>query len=70
MEDREFKLEVLSLILNSGTPRAASDPLAFAESLLQWCVTPIDKDGKGARNPRTSRPRKADLHVVKSGQPE
>jgi|OM-RGC.v1.035005278 hypothetical protein len=70
MEDREFKLEVLRLILESGTPRAANEPLAFAESLLQWCVKPIDKGDEGEEKTRRRRPRKADLHVVKPGQPE
>lgn len=68
MDDRELKLEVLRLIMESGTPRAANEPLAFAEDLLQWCVKPIDKDADNGSKPRR-RPRKADLHVVETGQP-
>lgn len=68
MDDRELKLEVLRLIMESGSPRAANEPLAFAEDLLQWCVKPIDKGVSNGDKPRR-RSRKADLHVVETGQP-
>jgi len=43
MSDREFKLEILKSTLEFGTPAMIRDPLATAETFLQWCEKPIDK---------------------------
>jgi hypothetical protein len=68
MEDREFKLEILRLVLELGSPQVSQNPLQFADNLLRWCVKPIDKSDGEAEKPRRGRSRKADLSVVKSGQ--
>lgn len=41
--DREFRLEVLRLTLESGSAAIIANPLEHAEKNLQWCLQPIDK---------------------------
>lgn len=41
--DREFRLEVLRLTLETGSAGIISNPLDHAEKNLQWCLKPLDK---------------------------
>jgi hypothetical protein len=41
--DREFRLEVLRLTLETGSAAMINNPLEHAERNLQWCLQPIDK---------------------------
>ena len=41
--DREFRLEVLRLTLETGSAGIISNPLELAEKNLQWCLQPLDK---------------------------
>ena len=41
--DREFRLEVLRLTLETGSAGIITDPLEHAEKNLRWCLQPIDK---------------------------
>ena len=41
--DREFRLEVLRLTLETGSAAMISNPLEHAEKNLQWCLQPLDK---------------------------
>jgi hypothetical protein len=41
--DREFRLEVLRLTLETGSAGIISNPLEHAEKNLQWCLQPLDK---------------------------
>ena len=42
-EDREFRLEVLRLTMETGAQTVIQNPLEQAEKNLQWCLSPIDK---------------------------
>jgi len=44
-EDKEFRLEVLRLVLETGSGRIIDNPLERAETYLKWCSTE-DKPGK------------------------
>ena len=37
IENREFKLEVLRMVLETGSGRIIDDPLKRADKYLQWC---------------------------------
>ena len=37
MENKEFKLEVLRMVLETGSGRTIDDPLERADKYLQWC---------------------------------
>jgi|TARA_R110001583_G_scaffold51505_1_gene160821 hypothetical protein len=37
MENKEFKLEVLRMVLETGSGRIIDDPLKRADKYLQWC---------------------------------
>jgi len=37
MVDKEFKLEVLRMTLETGSGRIIDDPLERADKYLQWC---------------------------------
>tara|TARA_R100001510_G_C7537496_1_gene126425 strand:- start:96 stop:290 length:195 start_codon:yes stop_codon:yes gene_type:complete len=41
--DREFRLEVLRLTLETGSAGIITNPLEHAEKNLQWCLQPLDK---------------------------
>ena len=41
--DREFRLEVLRLTLETGSAGIINNPLEHAEKNLQWCLQPLDK---------------------------
>ena len=41
--DREFRLEVLRLTLETGSAGIIGNPLEHAEKNLQWCLQPLDK---------------------------
>ena len=41
--DRDFKLEVLRLTLETGSAVMIHNPLEHAERNLQWGLAPIDK---------------------------
>ena len=45
-EDREFRLEVLRMVLETGSGRIIDDPLQRANKYLQWC-NEEDKPDKG-----------------------
>tara|TARA_R100001463_G_scaffold72161_1_gene126069 strand:+ start:634 stop:831 length:198 start_codon:yes stop_codon:yes gene_type:complete len=37
MDEREFRLEVLRMVLETGSGRIIDDPLDRADKYLQWC---------------------------------
>lgn len=41
--DREFRLEVLRVTLETGSQVTIQNPLEQAEKNLQWCLQPLDK---------------------------
>ena len=43
MNDREFKLQVLTVTLQAATVAGLRDPLEAAQKNLDWCLKPIDK---------------------------
>ena len=43
MDDKEFRLEVLRLTLETGSAAVITNPLEQAEKNLQWCLQPLDK---------------------------
>ena len=42
-DDRDFKLEVLRVTLETGSQVTILNPLEQAEKNLQWCLKPLDK---------------------------
>jgi len=48
-DEQEFRLEVLRLVLETGSNRIIDDPLERAAKYLQWCKKE-DKPDKGASN--------------------
>ena len=53
MDEQEFKLEVLRMVLETGSGRVIDDPLERADKYLQWCKQG-DKP-KGALKKDTSK---------------
>ena len=53
MVDKEFKLEVLRMVLETGSGRIIDDPLERAEQYLQWCET--EDKPKGTSKKDTSK---------------
>ncbi len=43
MDDREFRLEVLRLTMETGSTGLIQNPLEHAERNLQWCLQLVDK---------------------------
>lgn len=43
MDDKEFRLEVLRITLETGSAAVITNPLEQAERNLQWCLQPLDK---------------------------
>ena len=43
MNDREFKLQVLTVTLQAASVAGLRDPLEAAQKNLDWCLKPIDK---------------------------
>ena len=43
MSDREFRLEVLRLTLETASAAIIQNPLEQADKNLQWCLQPLDK---------------------------
>lgn len=43
MDDREFRLEVLRLTMETGSTGLIQNPLEHAERNLQWCLQSVDK---------------------------
>tara|TARA_R110000823_G_C15630383_1_gene468632 strand:- start:381 stop:557 length:177 start_codon:yes stop_codon:yes gene_type:complete len=43
MDDREFKLTVLKLTLETAAINGIKEPLELAQRNLEWCMKPIDK---------------------------
>ena len=41
--DREFRLEVLRLTIETGSAAMIQNPIELAERNLQWCLQPLDK---------------------------
>lgn len=41
--DRDFRLEVLRLTMETGSQVTIQNPLEQAEKNLQWCLQPVDK---------------------------
>ena len=37
MDEKEFRLEVLRMVLETGSGRIIDDPLDRADKYLQWC---------------------------------
>ena len=52
-DEQEFKLEVLRMVLETGSGRVIDDPLERADKYLQWCKQG-DKP-KGALKKSTSK---------------
>lgn len=52
-DEQEFKLEVLRMVLETGSGRVIDDPLERADKYLQWCKQG-DKP-KGALKKDTSK---------------
>ena len=42
-EQRQFRLEVLKLTLETGSADQIQNPIEAAEKYLQWCLLPLDK---------------------------
>ena len=53
MDEQEFKLEVLRMVLETGSGRVIDNPLERADKYLQWCKQG-DKP-KGALKKDTSK---------------
>ena len=52
MIDKEFKLEVLRLTLETGSVAVQANPLEVAQRNLEWCLEPIDKpQARSAKTP-------------------
>jgi len=41
--DRDFRLDVLRLTMETGSQVTIQNPLEQAEKNLQWCLQPVDK---------------------------
>ena len=41
--DREFRLEVLRLTIETGSAAMIQNPIELAERNLQWCLQPLDQ---------------------------
>ena len=53
MVDKEFKLEVLRMVLETGSGRIIDDPLERADKYLHWCET--EDKPKGTSKKDTSK---------------
>lgn len=52
MDDREFRLEILRLTMETGSNGLIQNPLEHAERNLQWCLQGIDKPkARSAKRP-------------------
>jgi len=43
MDDREFKLRVLEVILPHATMAQVRNPTELAQQCVDWCLQPLDK---------------------------
>ena len=51
IDNREFKLEVLRMVLETGSGRIIDDPLERAEKYLQWCNKEDKPAGPSKKEP-------------------
>lgn len=58
MDDREFKLRVLEVILPHASMAQIRNPTEYAQQCVDWCLEPLDKpDGPKAKAPATTNRR-------------
>jgi|TARA_R110000772_G_scaffold181431_1_gene292739 hypothetical protein len=50
MDENEFRLEVLRMVLETGSGRIIDDPLERADKYLQWCNQGDKPKGPSAKN--------------------
>ena len=50
-ENKEFRLEVLRMVLETGSGRIIDDPLDRADKYLQWCNKEDKPDGPSKKEP-------------------
>ena len=50
MDENEFRLEVLRMVLETGSGRIIDDPLERADKYLQWCNQGEKPKGPSAKN--------------------
>ena len=50
-ENKEFRLEVLRMVLETGSGRIIDDPLDRAEKYLQWCNKEDKPDSPSKKEP-------------------
>ena len=55
MSDREFKLQVLTVTLQSASMAGIRDPLESAQKNLDWCLKPIDKPRAQSSKPQANK---------------
>lgn len=53
MSDKEFRLEVLRMVLETGSGRIIDDPMERANKYLQWCEA-----GDKPKGPSKNKPSK------------
>jgi len=56
MSDREFRLEVLRLTLETASAMIIQNPLEQADKNLQWCLQPLDKPVAQGKKASSKKP--------------
>tara|TARA_E500000318_G_C3489505_1_gene183747 strand:- start:542 stop:739 length:198 start_codon:yes stop_codon:yes gene_type:complete len=51
MDEKEFRLEVLRMVLETGSGRIIDDPMERANKYLQWCKAGDKPSGPSKKKP-------------------